>query len=78
MNADFDLLRTRVARLLRSDPAEIDPGASLTDLGLDSLRLMKLTLELEAQGLTLDYGAVLEQPTLAGIWRAAGGDPDAA
>ena len=78
MSADLSLLRAAVARLLRCDPADIDPEASLTDLGLDSLRLMKLTLDLEAQGLTLDYGAVLEQPTLIGIWRAAGGDPGAA
>ncbi|KMK66994.1 phosphopantetheine-binding protein [Puniceibacterium sp. IMCC21224] len=72
MTPTFETLRTEVARQLRTDPATLGPDDSLLDLGLDSMRLMSLFVELENQGLVVDYALFLERPTLSGIWAAAG------
>ncbi|GAA1340830.1 phosphopantetheine-binding protein [Saccharothrix algeriensis] len=63
-------IRAEVAELLGCDPAGIDPGADLLDLGLDSMRIMSLVERWRAAGATdLEFADLAERPEL-GHWTA--------
>ncbi len=75
MTLTLDEMRRDVAALLGIDPAGIGDDDNLSDLGLDSMRLMQLVLGWEERGLRADYGIFAEEVSLAGWWaaiRAAG------
>lgn len=72
MQADYAALRAELARLLHEAPDALDPDENLVERGLDSMRLMTLFMAMEADGTPVDFGMVLERPTLNGIWAAAG------
>ncbi|RSN61354.1 acyl carrier protein [Amycolatopsis sp. WAC 04182] len=57
-----------VAELLGCDPAELKPETDLTDLGLDSMRIMGLVEQWRTEGAdNLEFADLAEQPTL-GHW----------
>lgn len=59
-------VRADVAELIGCDPAEIQPEENLTDLGLDSVRIMVLVERWRAAGAdTLEFADLAEQPELA-------------
>ncbi|WP_037305339.1 phosphopantetheine-binding protein [Amycolatopsis orientalis] len=61
-------IRSDIAELLGCDPAELTPETELTDLGLDSMRIMGLVEQWRSEGAdTLEYADLAEQPNL-GHW----------
>ncbi len=69
MTLTLEQMRKDVAELVDLDPAEIGDGDMLPDLGLDSLRLMRLVLGWEQAGLKADFGLFAEYSTLGEWWR---------
>lgn len=61
----FDDLRRDIANQLGLAPEAIAETANLSDLGLDSMRLMALAMDWEARGLGVDFTTLMEQQTLA-------------
>lgn len=68
MTITLEHLRADIAAILHEDPEEIGLDDNLIDLGLDSMRLMTLTLKWQEDGLALDFAALAECFTLAGWW----------
>ncbi|RSM79774.1 acyl carrier protein [Amycolatopsis sp. WAC 01375] len=65
-----------VAELLGCDPAELTPDTDLTDLGLDSMRIMGLVEQWRTEGAdTLEFADLAEQPTLGHWTRVLTGSP---
>jgi aryl carrier-like protein len=65
MSLTADRIRADVATLLGCDPAELAPGTDLTDLGLDSMRIMGLVEQWRTAGVTrLEFADLAEQPRL--------------
>ncbi|PYE84484.1 phosphopantetheine-binding protein [Pseudoroseicyclus aestuarii] len=64
----FDEMRADVARVVHEAPEDIDPDENLADLGIDSMRAMRLLMAWEERLPGLDYGAFMEEPTLSGWW----------
>ncbi|RJL11894.1 phosphopantetheine-binding protein [Paracoccus siganidrum] len=69
MTLTLDKMRADVAELIDLDPSEIGDDDILPDLGLDSLRLMRLVLAWEEAGLKADFGLFAEYATLGDWWR---------
>ena len=69
MALTLDGMRADIARIINLDPSEIGDHDNLADLGLDSLRLMDLTMAWEEAGLRADCGIFAEYSTLAEWWR---------
>lgn len=67
---DFDRIRADVAAALYTTPDQIGLEDNLTDLGLDSMRIMTLVTEWQEQGMELDFLSFAEETTLA-AWKAA-------
>jgi amino acid adenylation domain-containing protein len=64
----LDALRRRVAGVLRTSAAALDPAQPLTALGLDSLMAMEMKAAIEQDlGIVLPLTAVLDAPSLAGL-----------
>jgi acyl carrier protein len=62
----FEAFRAVLADLLHAEPAQLQPDACLvTDLGVDSLRLVEILLRLEELGLEISPDAVWEIETVA-------------
>lgn len=70
MTLTYDKMRNDVARALDLSPESIDRDTNLYDLGLDSMRLMSLALDWEAEGHAVDFSLLMEGQTLA-AWAAA-------
>ncbi len=65
-----------VAELLGCDPAELTAETDLTDLGLDSMRIMGLVEQWRAEGAeTLEFADLAEQPNLGHWTKIVAGDP---
>jgi len=62
-------LRDRLARLLEREATSIDADDDLLELGLDSIRLMSLVGELQAEGYAIGMEHLAERPTL-NAWHA--------
>jgi acyl carrier protein len=61
-----ELFRAEAAAILRLDPAEIDPGRPMADLGFDSLMAVELKLSAEQRhGIVLPVFALAEGATLS-------------
>ncbi len=69
MTLTLERMRADIAELVDLDPAEIGDEDHLPDLGLDSLRLMRLVLTWEQVGLKADFGLFAEYATLGEWWR---------
>lgn len=65
----LDRMRADVARLIDLEPEEVADDADLSDLGLDSMRLMQLAMGWEQAGLAVDFGVLAEYSTLGDWWR---------
>jgi len=61
-------LRGEVATALGVAPEQVDTSADLTDLGLDSVRLMGVVEGIIARGYDVDYVDLAEDPRLD-AWR---------
>lgn len=68
MTLTLERMRADVARAVGMDPSEIGDEDQLADLGLDSLRLMKLVIAWEQDGLQADFGLFAEYGTLGEWW----------
>lgn len=69
MTLTLDRMRSDIARVIDLTPDEIADDANLSDLGLDSLRLMRLVLEWEEAGSEVDFGLLAEYSTLGDWWQ---------
>ncbi|SEH69169.1 phosphopantetheine-binding protein [Paracoccus alkenifer] len=69
MTLTLEQMRKDIAELIELDPSEVRDDDVLPDLGLDSLRLMRLVLAWEEAGLTADFGLFAEYSTLGEWWR---------
>lgn len=65
-----DRMRADIAKMLHMDAEDVGDEDNLPDLGLDSLRLMKLVLGWEEAGLKADFGLFAEHATLGEWWQA--------
>ncbi|MFE3836165.1 phosphopantetheine-binding protein [Pseudogemmobacter sonorensis] len=68
MSLTLERMRADIARMIHLDPEEIGDTDSLPDLGLDSLRLMRLAMEWEEAGLKADFSILAEHGTLGEWW----------
>ncbi|KAF0812693.1 Isochorismatase [Andreprevotia sp. IGB-42] len=66
--ASLDALRTEVAKVLQVPASDLHVDDNLLDYGLDSIRLMSLAERWQRAGVTLEFVALAEQPTLAQWW----------
>ena len=69
MTLTLEKMREDIAEIIELDPSEIGDQDSLPDLGLDSLRLMRLVLAWEEAGLRADFSVFAEYSTLGEWWR---------
>lgn len=64
----FQVLVDAIARKTGADPASLGPRARLVDLGLDSIKVMELVVELEqAFDLAVDQEELAELATLGDV-----------
>ena len=68
MALTLEQMRADIARMIHLDPDEIADDDSLPDLGLDSLRLMRLAVIWEEAGLRADFSMFAESTTLGEWW----------
>lgn len=68
MTLTLEQMRADIAQAIDLDPSEIGDSDNLADLGLDSLRLMRLVMEWEGAGLKADFGLFAEYATLGEWW----------
>lgn len=64
----LDKMRADVAALIDLKPEEVGTQDNLWDLGLDSLRLMRLLLTWEEAGVKADFARFAEHSTLGDWW----------
>ncbi|MGE8415144.1 MAG: amino acid adenylation domain-containing protein [Pseudomonas sp.] len=57
-----------IARLLNYEPEDLEAQLSLIEQGLDSVSIMRLPALLAAEGVTLGFAELIEQPTLIAWW----------
>ena len=69
MTLTLDKMRADIAAIIDLDPSEVGDDDILPDLGLDSLRMMRLVLAWEEAGLKADFGLFAEYSTLGEWWR---------
>ncbi|WP_280354977.1 non-ribosomal peptide synthetase [Nocardia otitidiscaviarum] len=72
-----DEIRTAIATHLGLDPADIADGDDLIQLGLDSIRTMKLAGGWRKRGIAVNFAQLAAEPTVADWHRLLGGDPAA-
>ncbi|MEU6581992.1 amino acid adenylation domain-containing protein [Nocardia sp. NPDC046763] len=68
-----DEIRTAIAGHLGLDPATIPDHADLIELGLDSIRTMKLAGSWRKRGLSVNFAQLAAEPTVAAWHRLLGG-----
>lgn len=69
MSLTLEQMRADIARITGLPVAEVGDDDDLSDLGLDSLRVMRLVLDWEAAGARVDFGQLAEYATLGDWWR---------
>ncbi|WP_269499922.1 phosphopantetheine-binding protein [Castellaniella sp. S9] len=67
----LERMRADVARMLHEDPQDIRDDDNLMDLGLDSMRIMKLASGWREAGANLDFADLAAEATLAHWWSIA-------
>lgn len=68
MTITLEQMREDIAKIIHLDPSEVGDDDSLPDLGLDSLRLMRLAMRWEEAGLKVDFSIFAEHTTLGEWW----------
>lgn len=68
MSLTLEKMRADIAALIDLEPEEVGDADILPDLGLDSLRLMRLLVSWEEAGMTADFGLFAEYATLGEWW----------
>lgn len=68
MTLTLERMRADIATAIHMDPSEVRDDDHLADLGLDSLRLMRLVLAWEEAGLKADFSLFAEYETLGDWW----------
>ncbi len=68
MSLTLEKMRADIAELIDLEPQEVGDTDSLPDLGLDSLRLMRLLVSWEEAGMNADFGLFAEYSTLGEWW----------
>ncbi|MBB4684137.1 phosphopantetheine-binding protein [Amycolatopsis jiangsuensis] len=72
-----DQVRADLAELLDCEPGELTPDTDLTDLGLDSMRIMGLVEKWRAAGAQrLEFADLAEDPRLCRWTRLLAGEPE--
>ncbi|GGW46280.1 phosphopantetheine-binding protein [Streptomyces caelestis] len=72
-------VRDAVAAVLRVAPEDVGDDTDLADLGLDSLRVMRLSGRWRRQGLVADFAVLAAEPTVRAWTRYLAGtatEPD--
>ncbi|GGK04482.1 hypothetical protein GCM10010123_38030 [Pilimelia anulata] len=64
-----DRLRGTIAEVLELPVADVTPDASLFELGLDSMKMMMLSVRWQAHGVEIPFGDLAEHPTVE-AWSA--------
>ncbi len=67
----LERMRADIARMVHEDPADIRDDDNLMDLGLDSMRIMKLASGWREAGADLDFADLAAEATLAHWWAVA-------
>ncbi len=73
----LESMRADIARMLRESPADIRDDDDLMDLGLDSMRLMKLAAQWREAGARLEFADLAVEATLAQWWALVAPRPGA-
>lgn len=68
MSLTLEQMRADIAQIIELDAAEVGDSDNLSDLGLDSLRLMELVTRWEQAGAVVDFGIFAEHATLGEWW----------
>lgn len=70
MTLTLEQMRADIAQVIGVNTAEVGDDDHLPDLGLDSLRLMRLVVQWEQEaGLQADFSVFAEYATLGEWWR---------
>ncbi|MFV0283272.1 MAG: phosphopantetheine-binding protein [Castellaniella sp.] len=69
----LESMRADIARILHESPADIQDDDNLMDLGLDSMRLMKLASQWREAGASLEFADLAAHATLAHWWTIVAG-----
>jgi len=64
----LESMRADIARMLHESPDDIRDDDNLMDLGLDSMRLMKLASQWREAGARLEFADLATDATLAHWW----------
>jgi bifunctional isochorismate lyase/aryl carrier protein len=67
----LESMRADIARMLHESPENILDDDNLMDLGLDSMRLMKLAAQWREAGARLEFSDLAADATLAHWWAVA-------
>jgi len=59
-----DRLRASIAEVLGVPAVEVTPDASLFELGLDSMKMMMLSVQWQSHGVEIPFGELAERPTV--------------
>lgn len=65
----LESMRADIAQLVNEAPEELENNDNLLDWGLDSMRILSLTVEWNKTGVGLDFADLAENPTLAHWWQ---------
>lgn len=65
----LERMRADIAAMVDEAPEELKDDDNLLDWGLDSLRIVNLTVEWSQYGVELGFAHLAEAPTLADWWR---------
>lgn len=69
----LERMRQDIAKLLHESPDQIEDDDNLMDLGLDSMRIMKLASRWRAAGASMEFSDMAAQATLTHWWSLAAG-----
>jgi bifunctional isochorismate lyase/aryl carrier protein len=69
----LDRMRADIARMLHESPEDILDDDNLMDLGLDSMRLMKLASQWREAGARVEFADLAVEATLGRWWALVSG-----
>ena len=72
----LERMRQDIADFLHESPDQILDDDNLMELGLDSMRIMKLASRWRAAGASMAFSDMATQATLAHWWSLVSGNPD--
>lgn len=64
----LQLVRQQVANLLDEASADINDEEDLTELGIDSIRMMSLVEKWRSMGADITFMKLAKRPTISGWW----------